>query len=197
MQKNRDTVCRRAGAALVVGVAALTFTACTTTLPDSQATPQQQRSQINEEADAALNRLYQTVPGSRDYVQRAQGVLVFPEVVSGGFILGVEHGKGVLRVGGQNSGYFSTSAGSVGLQAGAQSRSIVILFMTEEALTDFRNSSGWTAGVDATVAVATIGANGRIDTNTMHEPVVAFALTNAGLMAGVSVEGVKIEPIDL
>lgn len=197
MQTNRYAVYRRATAALMIGAAALAFSACTTTLPDTQATPEQQRSQINEGAEATLNRLYQTVPGSRDYVQRAQGVLVFPEAVSGGFIVGVEHGRGVLRVGGQNAGYYTTSSGSIGFQAGAQSRAIVILFMTEEALNDFRNSSGWTAGVDATVAVATVGANGMLDTNTMKEPVVAFALTNAGLMAGVSVEGAKIEPLDL
>lgn len=197
MQKNQFATCRKVGAALVIGAAALSFSACTTTFPDSQATPEQQRSQINEGADAALKRLYQHVPGSQEYVQRAKGVLVFPEAVSGGFIVGVEHGKGVLRVNGQHEGYYSTSSGSLGLQAGAQSRSIVILFMTQEALDDFRNSSGWTAGVDATVAVATVGANGSIDTTTAQEPVIAFAMTNAGLMAGVSVEGVKIERIDL
>lgn len=196
MQKNNHPL-RRAGLALAIGVSALAFTACTTTLPNNQATPEQQRSQIDEGADATLKRLYQTVPGSQDYVQRAKGVLVFPEAVSGGFIIGVEHGRGVLRVGGQKEGYYTTSAGSVGLQAGAQSRAIVILFMTDEALNKFRNSSGWTAGVDATVAVATVGANGRIDTSSMHEPVVAFSLTNAGLMAGVSVEGAKIEPLNL
>lgn len=188
---------RRAGAALVIGAAALSFAACTTTVPNTNATPEQQRSQINDAADMTLNRLYESVPGSREYVQQAAGVLIFPETVSGGFIVGLEHGQGVLRVGGQNSGYYSTTAGSIGFQAGAQSRAIVILFMTQEALNDFRNSSGWTAGVDATVAVATVGANGALDTSTVREPVVAFALTNAGLMAGVSVEGAKIERIDL
>ncbi|HLV29310.1 MAG TPA: YSC84-related protein [Burkholderiaceae bacterium] len=196
MHKNRYLMGRTA-TALALAFTALTFTACTTTLPDNRATPAEQRAQIDEGATAALNRLYNAVPDARDYVQRAAGVLVFPEAVSGGFIVGVEHGKGVLKVGGQNAGYYSTSAGSFGLQAGAQSRSIIILFMTQEALNDFRNSSGWTAGVDATVAVATVGANGRIDTSTMKEPVVAFSLTNAGLMAGVSVEGAKIEPLNL
>ena len=196
MHKNRYGM-RRGGAAITMALAALTFTACTTTLPDNNATPAQQRAHIDEATDATLKRLYQAAPGSRDYVERAAGVLVFPETVSGGFIVGVEHGRGVLRVGGQNAGYYTTSSGSFGFQAGAQSRAIVILFMTQEALNDFRNSSGWTAGVDATVAVATVGANGTIDTSTMKEPVVAFALTNAGLMAGVSVEGAKIQPLDL
>jgi len=197
MLTRRNRWGRKTGAAFLIGAAALAFSACTTTLPDTNATPEQQRSQINEGAEATLSRLYQTVPGSRDYVQRARGVLVFPEAVSGGFIFGIEHGRGVLRVDGQNAGYYTTSSGSVGLQAGAQSRAIVLLFMTEQALNDFRNSNGWTAGVDATVAVATIGATGTIDTNTMNEPVVAFVLTNAGLMAGVSVEGTKIERLDL
>ena len=145
----------KAGCAIAMAFAALTFAACTTTLPNQNATPAEQRAEINNAADAALQRLYQTVPGSRQHVERAQGVLVFPETVSGGFIVGVEHGRGVLRVGGQNSGYYTTSSGSFGLQAGAQSRSIIILFMTQEALNQFRSSSGWTAGVDATVAVAT------------------------------------------
>jgi len=197
MQKTPYVIGRQAVAAVAVAFVALTFTACTTTLPDSRATPTEQRAQINQGADATLNRLYQVAPGSRDLVQRAQGVLVFPEAVSGGFIVGVEHGRGVLRTGGQNAGYYTTSSGSVGLQAGAQSRAIVILFMTQEALNDFRNSSGWTAGVDATVAVATIGANGRIDTSTMKEPVVGFSMTNAGLMAGVSLEGTKVQPLEL
>src|SRR5690606_33575093 len=176
MKTNQLALYRRSGAALLIGMAALGFTACTATLPDNRATPQQQRSQINEAADATLKRLYEAVPGSREYVERAHGVLVFPESVSGGFIVGVEHGKGVLRTGGQQAGYYALSAGSVGFQAGAQSRAIVILFMTPEALNEFRNSSGWTAGVDATVAVATVGANGKLDTNTAKEPVVSFAL---------------------
>jgi Uncharacterized conserved protein len=187
----------RAAAVLTLAVATVGFTACTTTLPNSNATPTEQRAQINDAADATLTRLYQVVPGSREVVQRAHGMLIFPDVVRGGFIVGAEHGRGVLRVGGQNAGYYTTSAGSIGLQAGAQSRALVILFMTQEALNDFRNSSGWTAGVDATVAVATVGASGTVDTETIKEPVVAFTLTNAGLMAGVSLEGAKIERLDL
>lgn len=196
MEKNSYRLACAVGVA-TLAVAALGLTACTTTLPGNRATPAEQRAQIDQAADATLTRLYQTVPGAREHVERAAGVLIFPENVSGGFIVGVEHGRGVLRVEGQNAGYYSSSSGSLGFQAGVQSRAIVILFMTAQALEDFRNSSGWTAGVDATVAVATVGANGQIDTNTMREPVVAFAMTNAGLMAGVSLEGAKIERLDL
>ena len=125
---------------------------------------------------------------------RAKGVLIFPDVLSGSFIIGAEHGKGVLRVGGANAGYYSTTAGSIGFQAGAQSKAMV-LFMTQGALDKFRNSSGWTVA-DATVAVVDIGANGRIDTNTAQQPVVGFVMNNGGLMAGVSLAGTKISKID-
>jgi lipid-binding SYLF domain-containing protein len=71
------------------------------------------------------------------------------------------------------------------------------VFTTEDALDKFRNSKGWTAGVDASVAAATVGANGRIDTNTMRQPVVGFVLTNLGLEAGVSVQGARIAEVRL
>ncbi|AMG90812.2 MULTISPECIES: BPSL1445 family SYLF domain-containing lipoprotein [Bordetella] len=189
---------RRAGwAAAAIAVAGLAFTGCTTTTPNNQAAAADQRNEINAGADATLSKLYTASPQAKDLVQRARGVLVFPSVMGASFIVGGEHGKGVLRTGGKNAGYYSTTSGSVGLQAGAQSRAYVLLFMTDEALAQFRQSSGWTAGADASVAVATIGANGRIDTNTAKQPIVGFVLNNAGLMAGVSIEGAKINKLDL
>ncbi|MNL24745.1 hypothetical protein D3C87_1461930 [compost metagenome] len=113
-------------------------------------------------------------------------------MLSGSFIVGVEHGKGVLRVGDSAVGYYGTTSGSIGFQAGAQSKAMVLLFMTDDALNKFRNSSGWTVGADATVAIVNIGANGRIDSNTAKQPIVGFVMNNGGLMAGVSLEGTKI-----
>ncbi|MBB3262410.1 lipid-binding SYLF domain-containing protein, partial [Paraburkholderia bannensis] len=89
-------------------------------------------------------------------------------------------------------GYYSTATGSVGWQIGAQSRAIVFLFMTDDALRRFRSTDGWSAGGDASVAILKIGANGNVDTSTAGGQVDAFVLTNAGLMAGASLEGTKI-----
>lgn len=196
--KQKLTMSRGKGlAVLAVALASLTFAGCTTTTPKDQATATQQRSDINSKADATLTRLYKSSPDARSLVERAKGVLIFPNVLSAGFVVGAEHGNGVLRVGGRNEAYYSTTAGSIGFQAGAQSKAIVLVFTTQEALDKFRHSNGWTVGVDATVAVATIGANGRIDTNTAKQSVVGFVLNNAGLMAGVSLEGAKIQKVQL
>jgi lipid-binding SYLF domain-containing protein len=74
---------------------------------------------------------------------------------------------------------------------------VVILFQTREALDKFRNSKGWTAGVDGSVALIKVGANGEIDTTTANNPVQALVLTNAGLMANLNLEGTKITRLDL
>jgi lipid-binding SYLF domain-containing protein len=113
-------------------------------------------------------------------------------VLSASLVIGGQHGDGALRVGGKTIDYYTTSAGSIGFQAGAQSRAIVLIFMTSDSLSRFRQSEGWTVGADATVAIAEIGATGSIDTNTMKQPVVGFVMSNAGIMAGVSLQGAKI-----
>ncbi|MCO8467569.1 YSC84-related protein, partial [Burkholderia multivorans] len=105
---------------------------------------------------------------------------------------GGQSGNGALRVGGSTVGYYNTSSLSVGLQAGAQSKAIVFLFMTQQALDEFRNSDGWSAGAGASVALVKTGANGAVDTNTATAPVQVIVLTNAGLMGDVSVNGTKV-----
>jgi lipid-binding SYLF domain-containing protein len=179
----------------VLASSGLSLTGCTTTGPSGSGSPAAnagRRATIDADVDATLTRLYSTVNGSRELVGNARGVLVFPSVISAGFWIGGQYGQGSLRVGGQTTGYYSVAAASFGLQIGAQSKAIVMLFMTQEALDKFTGSQGWAAGVDATVAVVRVGANGNIDTSTATSPVEAFVLTNAGLMAGVSLEGTKI-----
>jgi lipid-binding SYLF domain-containing protein len=179
----------------VLAVSGLGVAGCTTTTPKTASGTSgnaDKRRSINADIDSTLARLYSTANGSRELVAKARGVLVFPSVIQAGFWIGGQYGEGALRVGGQTAGYYSTAGGSFGLQIGAQSKAIIFLFMTQDALDRFRNSEGWAAGVDATVAVVKIGANGNVDTSTATAPVEAFVLTNAGLMAGVSLEGTKV-----
>ena len=180
-------------AGVAIGAAALP--ACTTTLPSDNASRATTTQSIDSQVDASLSKLYNQVSGSRELVSRSAGVLVFPGVVKGSFIVGAEYGRGALRVGGSTVGYYSTTSGSIGLQAGGQSKDVIYVFTTTEALNKFRNSNGWTAGADANVAVVKVGVNGTVDTNTATQPVVAFVLTNVGLEAGVSLQGSKINRI--
>ncbi|WP_159836158.1 BPSL1445 family SYLF domain-containing lipoprotein [Burkholderia sp. 8Y] len=179
----------------VLALGGLALAGCTTnsnTGAEKAAGTADDRRSIDADVDSTIQRLYATVPGSRELVAKSRGVLVFPSVIQAGFIVGAQYGKGSLRVGGSTVGYYSTTSGSFGLQAGAQSKSIIFLFMTQDALDKFRNSDGWSAGADASVALVKMGANGAVDTTTATNPVEAFVLTNAGLMADVSLQGTKV-----
>ncbi|KAF1029847.1 MAG: hypothetical protein GAK40_00317 [Burkholderia plantarii] len=186
-----------AAAALVAG--SLALAGCTTTpdRPANAATQASTRQAIDAGVNATLSRLYQTVPGARELVAKSRGVLVFPDVIQAGFIVGGQTGNGALRVGGATVGYFNTSSLSFGLQAGAQSKAVVFLFMTQDSLERFRASNGWAAGADASVAVIKMGANGAVDTTTATAPVEVIVLTNAGLMGDVSINGTKVTRLDL
>jgi lipid-binding SYLF domain-containing protein len=175
------------------------YAGCTTTSGsgESGATDMAQRQSLDASVDGTLSRLYTSVKGSRELVSKAQGVLVFPNVLQAGFIIGGEHGDGALRVGGGTVGYYSTTSGSIGLTAGAQSKAIVFLFVTSDALSQFRNSNGWTVSGDASVALVKVGANGTIDTTTATAPVEVIVMTNAGLMADVSLAGTKVTPLKI
>lgn len=184
-------------AATAVAACGVAFVGCTTTRPTDRASSTSSRASIDAQVDASLSKLYDTVAGSREMVANSRGVLVFPAVLGASLGIGAEYGRGALHVGGRTQTYYSTTAGSIGFQAGAQSKAVIYLFTTQEALDKFRNSKGWMVGADATVAVATIGANGRVDTNTIRQPVVGFVLTNVGLEAGVSLQGAKITEVQL
>ena len=179
-----------------LGFAAL-LGACSTTNPNIIADPAAKRAGIDSSVSAAMTKLYAQDPGSRELVAKARGVLVFPSVVSAGLVVGGSYGQGELLVRGQSAGYYSTTAASVGLLAGADSKAVYILFMNDQSLEKFRASKGWVAGADASVSVITAGASASVDTQTVQKPVLGYVLTNAGFMANLSIDGTKINQLDI
>jgi lipid-binding SYLF domain-containing protein len=154
------------------------------------------KAEIDTSVDAAIQEFQSTVTGGKEFLEKAEGVLVFPKVTKAGFIVGGEYGKGALRIGGKTVDYFNIASGSLGFQIGAQQYKIVMVFMQEEALQKFRDSKGWEAGVDGSVAIAEWGAGDDINTHTFKDPIIGFVFGNKGLMAGVSIEGSKMTKID-
>ena len=182
----------------VASLAALmVFASGCTTTGSGSGDPATRRQAIDSSVDNALATLYQQERGSRELVARAQGVLVFPAVLEAGFIVGASRGDGALRVGGKTVSYHRTTAGSIGLQAGAQSTAMFVLFMTDDALRSFQNSRGWTAGVDASVTMISVGASAQMTTATAQQPVIGYVLSNSGLMAGVTVDGARVTRLQL
>ncbi len=151
---------------------------------------------LDRRSDEALKDFAEAVEGSEVFLEQAAGYLVFPRVVKVGVGVGAEHGEGVLRVGGQTVDYYATTSGSVGFQLGAQAKSIVIIFMTQDALNDFRKSEGWKVGIDGSVAIIDIGAGKTIDSTNISDPVVGFIFGSKGLMYNLTLEGSKFTKLD-
>jgi lipid-binding SYLF domain-containing protein len=152
-------------------------------------------AEINAEADATLHSFVRQIGGARELAHKAVGVLIFPSVVKAGFGFGGEYGEGVLLIHGRPSGYYNLISGSFGFQIGVQERSVIIMFMTNEALANFDRLAGLKIGVDASVAIVTVGVGGSIDTNTITSPVIGFILDPTGLMYNLTLEGTKISRI--
>ena len=136
-----------------------------------------------------------TVVKDSALAQRAAAVLVFPPVYKAGIGIGAEYGEGALRIAGQTNGIYSTISASIGFQLGAQVRSVVIMFMTPEALSAFKRKDGWKVGVDGSVALITVGAGGSVDSNQVTAPIIGFIFGSKGLMYNLTLEGTKISRI--
>lgn len=147
--------------------------------------------EIDVGVDVALGSFREKVNGAERYLEIAKAVLVFPKVVKAGLGIGGEYGEGALRIEGKTVDYYSTAAASIGLQLGAQVKTVMLLFLDPKALEAFRASEGWEVGVDGSVALVTVGAGGTLDTTQLNQPIVAFVYGQKGLMYNLTLEGAK------
>lgn len=151
--------------------------------------------ELNRKASAALKALYAQSPAAKQLSANAKGILVFPDIVKGGFIVGGQIGDGVLRVAGKTTGYYRSVAASYGLQAGIQSFGYALVFMDADSLAYLDKSEGWEIGVGPSIVVVDEGMGKNLSTTTLQSGVYAFIFSQKGLMAGLGLQGSKITKI--
>ncbi len=152
--------------------------------------------EIDTSVDEALVRFEKEVKNGKIFLENSKGVLVFPSVFKAGLVIGTEEGEGALRIGGKTVDYYGTAAASFGLQAGGQVKTVIVVFLEEGALKRFRESEGWKAGVDGSIALVTLGAEGAIDTETVKDPIVGFVFGQKGLMSNLTFEVTRFTKLD-
>ena len=150
---------------------------------------------IDRDVDAALRKLYDAMPEAEALAAKAKGILVFPNIVKAGFVVGAQYGEGALLKGGRTAGYYNIAAASYGLQAGAQSFGYAMFFMTDSALNYLENSAGWEVGVGPSIVIVDTGMARTLTTTTSQDDVYAFIFGQQGLMAGAGLQGSKITKI--
>lgn len=178
---------RAALLALFFGIASLA------TAPAAEAAS---KAEIDAKVDFALEALLAESEAAQAISEKALAVLVFPDIVKAGLGFGGQFGEGALRRDGVTTGYFNIASASFGFQAGAQTYSQVLFFMSEEALQNLGRARGFELGADASVAVASQGMGVDVSSTTAQDPIVAFVFGQKGLMGGVTVEGSKITKIN-
>lgn len=152
-------------------------------------------AEIEQNVNSATKKLVAKHPWTKELAEKAKGVLVFPNVVKGGFMVGGQFGEGALRKQGKTMAYYNTVTASYGLQAGLQRYGYALFFMTDSALAYLDRSDGWELGTGPSVVVMDKGMAGGITTTTASADVYAFFFDQEGLMAGLGLQGTKITRI--
>jgi lipid-binding SYLF domain-containing protein len=184
---------------LVAGLLALGLAGCSNTdgpISASTSSGGSTKSDLAARSEAALNDLYAKQPATRKLGEEAKAVLVFPDILKAGIGIGGQGGNGTMFERGRPVGYYNIAGASIGFQLGVQEFSQAYFFNTEEALKTFRETKGFQAGAGATAVAADFGANAALTTSTLQKPVVVATWSQAGLMAGATIEGAKITEIN-
>ena len=149
-------------------------------------------AEIDREVDAALQKLYAGTPSAKELSKVAKGILVFPDVIKAGLLIGGQYGAGALRKEGKTVAYYKTMAASYGLQVGAQSFGYALFFLTDAALEYLKKSAGWELGVGPSIVVVDSGLASSLTSSTAQDDIYAFFFNQEGLMAGLGLQGSKI-----
>ncbi|NNG03661.1 MAG: lipid-binding SYLF domain-containing protein [Inquilinus sp.] len=132
-------------------------------------------------------------PALRGLLEEAEGVLIVPELVKGGFFIGAEGGNGVLLARQADGSWSDPSfvmltSGSFGLQIGGEISEVVLAINSEDGLNAILDRKA-RIGADVSAALFTVGAGVEagtgIDTNA---DMIAFSRSK-GLFAGGALEG--------
>lgn len=152
-------------------------------------------AELDRKAEAGLANLLASHEAARVLAREATAILVFPNIVKGGFLFGGQFGDGALRRGGHSVAYYRSVAASYGLQAGLQTFGYALFLMNEKAVAYLDKSDGWELGVGPTLVVVDKGSAGALTTTTARSDVYAFFFDQTGLMAGIGLQGTKITRI--
>ena len=151
---------------------------------------------VEQNAAAALKKLYASQAAAEVLGKEAKAILVFPSIFKAGFIGGAHYGEGVLFRGGKPTGHYRSVAGSFGLQAGVQVFGYAMFLMTDSALDYLERSDGWEIGVGPSIVFVSTGMGKSLTSTTLREDVYAFIFNQQGFMAGLGIQGSKISKLD-
>lgn len=144
-----------------------------------------EKDELTRKAQAERQEWNQIDPSMEAFAKKAYGFAFFPEVTKGGLGIGGAYGRGVVFEQGQQIGYADVTQGSIGLQAGGQTYSELIVFENKAALDRFKlNQTEFSANASAVVAKSGAALNARFVNG-----VAVFVKPTNGVMAEATLGG--------
>jgi lipid-binding SYLF domain-containing protein len=130
---------------------------------------------------------------------KAEGLAVFPGTIKGGFVIGGQHGRGILSArttGGWSApAFMSINGGSIGAQIGAQAVDVVLVIMSKQGLQNLVTNE-FKIGADAGVAAGPVGRDASASTDVSMRAEILSYSRSRGLFAGVNLNGASISSDD-
>ncbi len=133
----------------------------------------------------------------RNHLNEAKGLLIYPQVIKGGFIVGGSGGTGVLVVRDEKNSdwgqpaFYTIGSVTLGLQIGGEASQVIVMAMSQKAI-DSLLSSSFKFGADASVAVGPVGGGAK---ENITADFISFAKSK-GLYAGINLEGAVVNVRD-
>ncbi len=175
-------------------VMALVLAACWLVLANSLMA-QSKEDMIVQASTGVLNEIM-AVPLSsipESMLSDAQGLVIIPNMVKGGFVVGGRHGRGVLLVRDEQQNwhapvFVSMTGGSIGWQVGVQTTDVILVFKTRQSVQGILNGK-FTLGADAAAAAGPVGRQAAAATDGKLKAEIYSYSRSRGLFAGVSIDG--------
>ena len=168
---------------------------CTAALAQAQS---HEETIVNDSASVVRDIMaipVQSIP--RSLFQRAEGMAIFPSIMKGGFIIGVQHGEGTLVVKNKEGQweaprFIALTGGSLGFQAGVQSADIILIFCTRRSV-ESALAGKFTIGADASVAAGPVGRQTSAATDWQLTSEIYSYSRSRGLFLGAAIDGSSLE----
>jgi len=135
-------------------------------------------------------------PSVRSLVKRGKGVLIYPQILKGAFIVGVSGGSGVMLAHDEKAGkwrgpaFYTIGEASFGLQIGGEASEVILVALTDRGVASLLSTSA-KLGADVGIAVGPVGAGAEAATANLSADLVSYSRSK-GLYAGVSLEGAVV-----
>jgi lipid-binding SYLF domain-containing protein len=129
----------------------------------------------------------------RDLLESAHAILVVPDVLKAGFVIGGRRGEGLMSVKTRdgtwsNPSFVNLTGGSVGFQAGVSSTDVILVFRTERGVDSIVHGK-FTLGADASAAAGPVGRTAQASTDAQLKAEIYSYSRARGLFAGVALDG--------